>query len=98
MAPVTVRNVLRLALPPGTTVVAGTSGLNNQVTWVASQRATPPVFANLRGGELALVSVAGVQAMDEQINLATLIAQVVAGADCSYQRAWPDRRRCVGCC
>lgn len=76
MAPVTARNVLRLALPPGTTVVAGASGLNNQVTWVASQRATPPVFANLRGGELALVSVAGVQAMDEQINLATLIARL----------------------
>lgn len=76
MASVTVRDVIRLALPPGTHVVAGSSGLAHQVTWVASQRATPPVFANLRGGEIALVSVAAIQAIDDQMTLPALIERL----------------------
>ena len=76
MPPVTVRDVLRLALPPGTTIVAGTVGLAHPVTWVASQRATPPVFANLRGGELALVSVAAIHEIDEQLTLPALIQRL----------------------
>ncbi len=73
MPPITVRDALRLALPPGTAVLAGANGLGHQVSWVATQRATPPVFANLRGGELALVSVAAAQAIDNRLTLATLI-------------------------
>ena len=55
MASITVNDVLRLALPPGTAVVAGASGLQRQVTWVVTPRATLPAFTNLRGGEVALV-------------------------------------------
>ncbi|KAB8139967.1 PucR family transcriptional regulator [Chloroflexia bacterium SDU3-3] len=76
MAPVTVRDVVRLALPPGTTIVAGNSGLAHPVTWVASQRATPPVFSNLRGGELALVSVSAALALDDQLTLPSLIERL----------------------
>ena len=76
MAPVTVRDVVRLALPPGTVVVAGNGGLAHPVTWVATQRATPPVFANLRGGELALVSVAALHAIDDQLTLPALIERL----------------------
>ena len=57
MPSVTVRDVLRLALPPGTTIVAGTTGQGRQVTWVATLRATLPAFAELRGGEIALLSI-----------------------------------------
>ena len=76
MAPITVRDVLRLAMPPGTTVLAGGSGLGHPVTWVASQRATPPIFSNLRGGELALVSVAAALEIDEQMTLPSLIERL----------------------
>ncbi|HEX9372714.1 MAG TPA: PucR family transcriptional regulator, partial [Roseiflexaceae bacterium] len=61
MPSISVRDVLRLALPPGTTVAAGATGLAHQVTWVTTLRATLPAFVNLRGGELALISVAAAQ-------------------------------------
>jgi PucR family transcriptional regulator, purine catabolism regulatory protein len=78
MAPITVHDMLRLALPPGTVIAAGGSGMQHQVAWVVSPRATLPVFANLRGGELALVSVAAVQALDERLTLASLIERLAA--------------------
>ena len=40
MPPITVHDVIRLALPPGTTAVAGSAGLLHQVSWVATPRAT----------------------------------------------------------
>ena len=76
MPPITVHDVVRLALPPGTTVVAGAAGLLHQVTWVATPRATLPAFVNLRGGELALVSVAAIQALDERLTLASLVERL----------------------
>ena len=76
MPPITVHDVVRLALPPGTTVVAGAAGLLHQVSWVATPRATLPAFVNLRGGELALLSVAAIQALDERLTLANLVERL----------------------
>ena len=76
MPPITVRDVLRLALPPGTTVAAGTAGLAHQVTWVTTLRATLPAFVNLRGGELALIPVAAMYTLDERLTLASLIERL----------------------
>ena len=76
MPPITVRDVLRLALPPGTVVVAGSAGLSHQVTWVTTLRATLPAFANLRGGELALIPVAAARALDERLTLASLVERL----------------------
>src|SRR5690242_20948639 len=76
MQPITVQDVLRLALPPGTTILAGESGLQHQVAWVATPRATLPAFVNLRGGELALVSVAAIQALDDRLTLASLVERL----------------------
>jgi PucR family transcriptional regulator, purine catabolism regulatory protein len=76
MPPLTVRDVIRLALPPGTSVAAGANGLSHQVTWVVTPRATPPVFSNLRGGELALVPVATVRALDDRLTLADLVERL----------------------
>jgi purine catabolism regulator len=78
MAPIIVRDVLRLALPAGTTVVAGSAGLSHQVSWVAALRATPPAFLNLRGGELALVPVDGIKALDDRLTLAELIERLAS--------------------
>ena len=76
MPPITVHDTLRLALPPGTAVAAGAAGLERQVTWVTMPRATLPVFVNLRGGELALVSVAAALALDERLTLASLVERL----------------------
>jgi PucR family transcriptional regulator, purine catabolism regulatory protein len=76
MVPITVRDMLRLALPAETTVQAGAIGLSHQVTWFATPRATPPSFVNLRGGELIIASLAALQAVDEHMRLATLIERL----------------------
>jgi purine catabolism regulator len=73
---ISVRDVLRLALPPGTTVVAGSSGMARTVVWVTALRATPPAFANLHGGELALVPIAVAQALDQRLTLASLVERL----------------------
>jgi purine catabolism regulator len=78
MASITVNDVLRLALPPGTNAVAGASGLQRQVTWVVTPRATLPAFANLRGGEVALVAIATLQALDDRLTLANLVERLAA--------------------
>jgi PucR family transcriptional regulator, purine catabolism regulatory protein len=76
MPPISVREVLRLALPPSTTVAAGAAGLAHQVTWVTTLRAALPAFVNLRGGELALIPVAAAQALDQRLTLASLVERL----------------------
>ncbi len=76
MRSVTVRDVLRLALPIETTVVAGAAGVNHPITWVATLRATLPAFAELRGGELALLSVSAALALDPRLTLANLVRRL----------------------
>jgi purine catabolism regulator len=76
MPPITVHDVIRLALPPGTAAVAGSAGLLHQVSWVATPRATLPAFVNLRGGELALLSVAAIQSLDDRLTLASLVERL----------------------
>ena len=51
----TVDDVIKLALPSGTTVVAGRAGLDREVTWAARIRSSPPAFGHLAGGELVLL-------------------------------------------
>lgn len=76
MPSVTVRDVLRLALPPETSVAAGAGGLGRQVTWIATLRATLPAFAELRGGELALLAVEAAKSLDSRLTLATLVRRL----------------------
>jgi len=76
MRSVTVRDILRLALPIGTSVIAGSAGLSHQVTWVAMLRTTLPAFAELRGGELALLSVEAALALDSRLTLANLVRRL----------------------
>lgn len=51
---VTVRDVLHLALPPGTVVVGGDRGLERAVTWARVIHLDSPSFERLEEGELAL--------------------------------------------
>ncbi len=74
---VTVRDILRLALPPETNVIAGTSGITHPVTWVVMMRTKLPAFVDLRGGgEIALVSVEALHALDSRLTLATLVRRL----------------------
>ena len=54
----TVRDLLRLALPPGSVLISPDDGLLHHVSHPVSLRATLPAFPQLRGGEVALISVA----------------------------------------
>ncbi len=93
MPPVTVQDVLRLALPDGSEVVAGNAGLNHQVSWVTTPRATPPAFTNLRGGECVVVATGALRALDERLTLANLIERLaqVPVAAIAVQGDIPDQ-------
>jgi purine catabolism regulator len=81
---ITVEDVIKLALPAGTTCVAGASGLGREVTWAARIRATPPAFGHLNGGELVLLPVSILPELDERLQLDEVIRRLaqlgVAGA------------------
>ena len=66
---ITVEDVITLALPPGTTVAAGATGLGREVTWAARIRSSPPAFGHLAGGELVLLPVAVLSQLDESLHL-----------------------------
>lgn len=76
MPNVTVRDILRLALPPKVRVVAGSANLRHQVTWVVMMRTKLPAFVDLRGGEVALLSVQAAQALDPRLTLANLVRRL----------------------
>jgi|GEM_PF-5037259 len=73
---VTVEDLLQLALPAGTVVVAGKAGLRTEVVWARSLRPRPPAFEALEGGELALLSTSHLSLVEGSLTLATLIARL----------------------
>ncbi|HEX2282370.1 MAG TPA: helix-turn-helix domain-containing protein [Thermomicrobiales bacterium] len=81
---ITVEDVIALALPAGTTVAAGATGLGREVTWAARIRSSPPAFGHLAGGELVLLPVAILSELDEGLHLDEAIRRLadlgVAGA------------------
>ena len=81
---ITVEDVITLALPAGTTVAAGATGLGREVTWAARIRSSPPAFGHLAGGELVLLPVAILSELDEGLHLDEAIRRLadlgVAGA------------------
>jgi len=79
----TIRDLLRLVLPPGSTLATAAHGLHQHVGPAASLRATLPAFPQLRGGELALVGVAQARMLDERLTLPNIVrrlADVPVGA------------------
>ncbi|MFN0071702.1 MAG: helix-turn-helix domain-containing protein [Chloroflexota bacterium] len=52
---VTLAEVLRLALPPGTEVLAGARGLHRSITWARSLGSRPVALGSIEAGELVLV-------------------------------------------
>ena len=78
MSIVTVHDAIRLALPIGTTMVAGASGLQRTITWPVVARAVAPLFTDLRGHEFALVSTRALRDVDPPLSLPMLIERLGA--------------------
>ncbi len=73
---ITVRDLIGVALPAGTTVVAGSAGLDREVTWATRIRPTPPAFGHLGRGELVLLAENLLPLLDERLTLAAAIRQL----------------------
>lgn len=72
----TIRDLLRLALPPGSALVTPGDGIHKHVGPVVSLRATLPAFPRLRGGEIALINVAQARMLDERLTLPTIVRRL----------------------
>ena len=62
-----VRNVLTLLVPRGARLVAGVVGLERRVTWACHMRARLPAFESVQGGELALLTLAQLRRLNENL-------------------------------
>lgn len=74
----TIEEAIRLALPPGATVVAGRDGLKREVTWVTRLRPTAPAFGHLEGGELVLLAEKALQLLDDRLTLEEAVRHLVS--------------------
>lgn len=79
MAAVTVKDVLKLALPTGTTVVAGEGGLGREVKWARTFRTRAPALDFLDGGELALLNVSSVSRIGDDLALPEVVERLTDG-------------------
>src|SRR3984893_3064418 len=70
---VTVSEVLRLALPPATEVVAGAAGLSNAATWARLLRARPASLGRIEQGEIWILSAAALHLVGDPRSGACII-------------------------
>jgi len=70
---ITVKDVWRGALPPGTELLAGQAGLERQVDWATSLRTRPPAFEAIKGGEIAFIAVRSIKLLDERLDLTRVL-------------------------
>lgn len=73
---ITVEDVINMALPAGTTLVAGRAGLGREVTWAARIRSAPPAFGHLAGGELVILPITVLAELDERLQLHEAIGRL----------------------
>jgi len=75
-AQVTVSELLRVALPMGTRVIAGFNGLNRPVNWISVLHTRPPAFPSLERRELVLLSIDALHLLSDKLTLTDLINDV----------------------
>jgi len=73
---ITVADVIAIALPAGTKVAAGATGLGREVTWATRLRPNPPAFGHLSGGELVLLPPQVLEQLDERLTLEAAIRRL----------------------
>src|SRR4029077_13769621 len=66
---ITVKDVWRGILPPGTDLLGGGGGLERRGEWACALRPTPPAFGAVKGGEIAFVPVRSIRLLDERLDL-----------------------------
>ncbi|HEX2911547.1 MAG TPA: helix-turn-helix domain-containing protein [Chloroflexia bacterium] len=71
---ITVQELQQHIMPAGTRFVAGKNGLHREVSWVVVSRSRPPIFENLKGNELVLISMRALRALDEEFPLSRLFS------------------------
>lgn len=71
---VSLQSLLRYCLPFGANIVAGDP--ETEVNWSVTIRAQPPVFPDIYGGELALVSMDVLRSFDSRLTLASVLRQL----------------------
>ncbi len=69
-----IQSLLRYSLPLGASIVAGDP--DTRVNWSVTIRAQPPVFPDIYGGELALVSMDVLRSFDSRLTLANVLRQL----------------------
>ena len=72
---VSLQSLLRYSLPLGASILAGDP--ETEVNWALTIRAQPPVFPDIYGGELALVSMDVLRSFDSRLTLASVLRQLV---------------------
>ena len=73
---ITVEDIIKLALPPETRLVAGETGLSREVLWAIAQRPRLPAFPHLKGGEIVLVSMESHPLLHDEVPFSQLIRQL----------------------
>ena len=73
---VTVGEIWNVALPPGTLLAGGRTGLCRPVEWVSSLRATFPLFGSLENGYMALARLEVARQVDPRLALPYLLDQL----------------------
>ncbi|MCY3866624.1 MAG: helix-turn-helix domain-containing protein [Chloroflexi bacterium] len=68
------QSLLRYSLPLGASIVAGDP--DTLVNWSVTIRAQPPVFPDIYGGELALVSMEVLRSFDNRLTLSSVLRQL----------------------
>ncbi|NDJ77767.1 MAG: PucR family transcriptional regulator [Chloroflexi bacterium] len=71
-----VHDLLRLALPVGTSLVAGGQSAHRPIAWVSVLNTRPPAFSDLRGGEIALLSLDAMYLLSDKLTLVSLIREL----------------------
>ena len=69
----TVRDVWKGVLPPGTELLGGGAGLERRVDWAIALRTRPPAFDAIKGGEIAFIPVKRLRLVDERLDLAQVM-------------------------
>ena len=68
------QSLLRYSLPLGASIVAGDP--EKKVNWSVTIRAQPPVFPDIYGGELALVSMDVLRSFNSRLTLSSVLRQL----------------------
>ena len=71
----TLHQLLKLALPIGSRLLTGS--LDAPVSWICSMRTRPPIFADMEGGELVLVSTSTLANFQKPLTLDMIIAELI---------------------